>query len=410
MAHLLLIAEVFITPSQPGGLRHYEFAQHLLHNGHSVTVVAGNVSYQTGQTQVALGRKGLVKEQCVDGITVLWTYVYPALHRSFVWRVICFLSFMLASLIPALRAKHVDVVMGTSPPIFQTLSAWLVASVRRRPFLLEVRDLWPEFAIDMGVLKNPVLIRLARWLEKFMYARASHILVNSPAYRDYLIEAGIPADKITLIPNGVNPAPFDPNDDGAEVRKALDLVGKFVVTYTGALGMANDIGSILHAADCLRDDPTVHFLLVGDGRERPNLEALARELDLQNVTFTGSRPREAIPSILAASDACIATLQPIPMFTTTYPNKVFDYMAAGRPTILAIDGVIRQVVELAKGGVVVPPGDSAAIAEAIVSLKENRAQANALGKAARDYVVTHFHRETQAAEFRALIERLAQTR
>jgi hypothetical protein len=181
MSHLLLISEVFITPSQPGGLRHYEFAQHLLRNGHSVTVVAGDVSYQTGQTQLALGRKGLVKEQCLDGIKVLWTFVIPALHRSFVWRIICFLSFMFTSLVPALRTRHVDVVMGTSPPIFQTLSAWFVASVRRRPFLLEVRDLWPEFAIDMGVLKNPVLIMLARRLEKFVYARASHILVNSPA-------------------------------------------------------------------------------------------------------------------------------------------------------------------------------------------------------------------------------------
>src|SRR5690606_4284270 len=145
-------------------------------------------------------RPGLVVEQTIDGVRILRTYILPALHRSFVWRVIAFISFMFTSVWAALRAGQVDVVMGTTPPIFQAVSAWVVATLRRRPFLLEVRDLWPEFAIDMGVLKNPILIALSRWLERFLYARATHIVVNSPAYQEYLRDKHVPKSKISFIP------------------------------------------------------------------------------------------------------------------------------------------------------------------------------------------------------------------
>jgi glycosyltransferase involved in cell wall biosynthesis len=286
----------------------------------------------------------------------------------------------------------------------------VVAALRRKPFLLEVRDLWPEFAIDMGVLTNRTLIRLSRWLERFLYARATHIIVNSPAYRDYLLGKGLPAEKITVIPNGVDCGMFSPDDDGGAVRAELGLADKFVVTYAGALGIANDIGTILGAAERLRGDAAVQFLLVGDGKERANLEARAKQLGLTNVTFTGPRPKTAIPAVLAASDACVATLQNIPMFRTTYPNKVFDYMAAGRPTLLAIDGVIRDVVEAAQGGLFVAPGDADALAEAVRALSLDRERARAMGRAARAYVESHFDRQQQADQFIALVEHMTERR
>ena len=338
---------------------------------------------------------------------VLRAYIYPSLHRSFFWRVVSFISFMLASVKTAFRAGKVDVVMGTSPPIFQAVSAWAVACVRRRPFLLEIRDLWPEFAVDMGVLKNPALIGLSRWLERFLYARATHILVNSPAYRDYLIDKGIPAAKISFIPNGVDPDMFDPDIKGERIRQEFNLTGKFVVTYAGALGIANDIQTILRAAHRLRENSAIHFLIVGAGKEGGNLERLARELGLTNVTFAGSRPKSEMAEILAASDACVATLKNIQMFSMTYPNKIFDYMAAARPTILAIDGVIRDVVESAKGGIFVPPGDDAKLAEAARYLCEDRERAERMGRAARAFVVEHFNRHQQAADFVRLMRELA---
>ncbi len=403
---LLLIHQAFVSPKEAGGTRHYEFAQRLLGEGHGFTIVASTLSYLTGQAAAA--GKGVVREEDVDGVRVLRAYTYPALHRSFVWRVVSFLSFMLTSVWAGLRAGPVDVVMGTSPPIFQAVSAWLVAALRRRPFLLEIRDLWPEFAVDMGVLTNPGLIKLSRGLERFLYNRATHLLVNSPAYRDYLLDKGIPEQKISFIPNGVDPTMFDPEGTGADIRQVYGLEGKFVVTYAGALGLANDIGTVLQAAEKLQGTASkVHIMLVGDGKERQNLERMAQELALANVTFTGSQPKEEMKRFLAASDAGLATLQDIPMFRTTYPNKVFDYMAAGRPTVLGIDGVIREVVEAAEGGVFVPPGNADALAAALADLSKRPEEARRMGAAARRYVAAHFNRHEHAQAFSQLVQSLA---
>jgi glycosyltransferase involved in cell wall biosynthesis len=402
--HVLLIHQAFVSPDEPGGTRHYELACHLVQTGHQCTIIASDLSYLTGHR--TLTQQGLITQQDIQGIRVLRAYTYPTMHRSFVWRVISFLSFMLTAVWAALQAGPVDLIVGTSPPIFQAVSAWLVATLRRRPFLLEIRDLWPEFAIDLGVLKNPVLITLSRWLERFLYARARHILVNSPAYADYLIKKGIPETKVSLIPNGVDVDLFDPHADGRHIRDEFVLQDKFIVTYAGALGLANDIDTILRAASRLRHEPAIHFLLVGDGKERHNLEKQAHTLALPNVTFTGPRPKAHIPDILAASNACTATLKDIPMFRTTYPNKVFDYMAAGRPTILAIDGVIRQVVEAAEGGIFVPPGDDAALAAAVQRLYQDHQQGQTMGTTARAYVVKHFDRHRQAVQFVELLQQL----
>lgn len=401
--HILLIHQAFASPNEPGGTRHYELAQKLIHQGHRFTIVASDRSYLTGERPVAETPATAVS---ANAVRVLRAYTYPSLHRSFFWRVVAFFSFMMTSVKTALGAGEVDLVMGTSPPIFQAISAWLVARIRRRPFLLEIRDLWPEFAIDMGVLRNRLLIGLSRWLERFLYARATHLMVNSPAYRDYLIDKGVAAEKITLIANGVDPTMFNPDARGEQTRAALGLNGQFVITYAGALGMANDIQTILYAADRLRHEPRIHFLMVGDGKERAPLEALAARLQLENVMFAGSRPKSEMAEILAASDVCVATLKNIPMFRTTYPNKVFDYMAAGRPVVLAIDGVIREVVETAQAGIYVMPGDPQALAAAVRYLLDHEEEKNSMSRRGRVYVEQHFNRAEQSRQFSELLETL----
>jgi glycosyltransferase involved in cell wall biosynthesis len=402
MKHILLIHQAFVSPRQSGGTRHYEFARILVSDGNSkFTIVASTLSYHTGQEVQPEDDNDLEQE-----INIIRAYTLPVTHRSFVWRVIAFFSFMISSVWASRKAKDVDLVMGTTPPIFQSVSAWFISFVRRKPFLLEVRDLWPEFAIDMGVLTNPLLIRLSRLLESFLYNRANHILVNSPAYRDYMLNRGIPEDKVTLIPNGVDSQMFDLAADGIPIRRQYGLQNKFVIAYTGALGLANDIGTILQTAQRLQDKPQIHFLLVGDGKERANLEAIAEEYNLKNVTFTGALQKADIPDILAASDVCIATLMNIPMFKTTYPNKVFDYMAAGKPTLLGIDGVIRDVVEAAGGGIFIPPGDDEAMASAILQLYKDRSRSAEMGRSAREYVETYFDRHKHADQFAELLEKV----
>ncbi|WP_397569480.1 glycosyltransferase family 4 protein [Schlesneria sp. T3-172] len=399
--HVLLIHQAFVSPDDAGGTRHYELARRLVDGGHEFSIVASDLSYLSGKKCASDERV-----QNFDGVKVQRAWTYAALHRSFVWRIVSFLSFMVSSVWTALKVKNVDLVIGTSPPIFQAVSAWVISVVKWKPFLLEIRDLWPEFAVDMGVLKNPVLIWMARKLERFLYARANHLLVNSPAYRDYLIGLGIPEAKISFIANGVDPDMFHVKKTTGGLREEFSLADKYIVTYAGAMGMANNLEVVLEAAKLVEDLPEVHFLMVGDGKDRAKLEELAAQMHVKNVTFTGSRPKSQMPDILAESDACLAVLRDIPMFRTTYPNKVFDYMAASRPVLLAIDGVIRQVIEAANGGIPVPPGNPQAMADAVRKLYSDRPGSEQMGRSARDYVIKFFDRNQQASQFGELVQQI----
>ena len=398
--HILLIHQAFAALDEPGGTRHHELARHLVQRGHRVTIIASPVSYLTGTTRIGCLRW---VERRSDGpdITILRAYTYPALHRSFAHRIFSFLSFMLSSFLIGLGVRSVDLVWGTSPPIFQGITAWLLSRLKRASFLFEVRDLWPAFAVAVGVLHSPLLIRLSEWLERFLYRRAKVVVVNSPGYIDHVRQRG--ARRVELVPNGAETAMFDPSATGQVFRQQHNLQDKFIVLYAGAHGMSNDLGVMLQAAKLLKDQPEIAFALLGDGKEKVNLIARAQELNLSNVHFLPPISKTTMPDALAAANACLAILKPVELYKTTYPNKVFDYMAAGRPVVLAIDGVIRQVIDEASAGIPVPPGDPEAIAAAIHQLYLHPELGRAMGLRARSYVETHFDRALLADRLADLI-------
>jgi glycosyltransferase involved in cell wall biosynthesis len=404
--NILVVHQAFAALDEPGGTRHHELARFLAARGHRVTIIASPVSYLTGATRT--GRTPWVTRQegahLGEGITVLRAYTYPALHKSFVHRVFSFLSFMVSSFIIGLGVRGVDLVWGTSPPIFQGATAWALARLKRVPFLFEVRDLWPAFAVAVGVLKQPLLIRASEWLERFLYRGADQVMVNSPGFQVHVKARG--AGNIALIPNGADMAMFDPGADGAAFRREHGLADKFVALYAGAHGLSNDLGILLQAADRLRDREDLAIVLLGAGKEKAALQAQAQELQLKNVHFLPPVPKKDMPQALAAADACIAILKPIPLYATVYPNKVFDYMAAGRAVALAIDGVIREVVEAAAGGVFVPPGDPAALAETLADLADDPPRARAMGLNGRRYLEVHFDRAALAGELGELVEKM----
>lgn len=402
---ILLINQSFVPPDEPGHTRHFEMAQYLRDCGHDMVIVASDSNYQTGLRTVK--RKGLFVAQNIEGIQVLRAYSAQTLHLSYFGRLISFISFMFSSVWAALQVKDVDLIMGTTPPIFQAVSAWFVALLRRKPFLLEVRDLWPEFAVSMGVIKNPVVIWLAHWLEKFLYARATHILVNSPAYKEYIVSKGVPSQKISFIAYGTDIHMFNPEIDGSSVRERLGLQDKFMVLYAGAMGQAHDLYTVLRAARRLKEESHIQFVFFGAGKERANLEAEAQRLGLKNALFAGICPKKEMPAVIAAADVCLAILQNILMFRTTYPNKVFDYMASARPTVLVIDGVVREVIEASKGGVFVEPGNDESLAGTILALSKDPQRVQQMGKNARDYLVKHLDRRDKLAETLALLQTLA---
>lgn len=404
--HILLIHQAFAALDEPGGTRHHELARFLVSKGHRVTVIASPVSYLTG-TKPPSGSPhfsqtwGEKKGEQEMGVRVIRAYTYNALHKSFVHRVFAFISFMVSSFFAGLGVQNVDVVWGTSPPIFQGWTAWMLARLKGAKFLFEVRDLWPDFAIAVGVLKNPLLINMSLWLERFLYSRADQVMVNSPGYVEHVSSRG--AQRVELIPNGADPGMFHPLDMGSQFRASNHLQNRFVVLYAGAHGISNDLEVVLESARLLARRLDIHFVLLGDGKEKANLQARARQLGVRNVTFLPPVAKSAMGAALAGADACLAILKPLEAYKTTYPNKVFDYMAAGRPVILAIDGVIRQVVEAAGCGLFCEPGNAQALADAVLELAADRDAALRRGLSGRAYLEEHFSREVMAGKLEMLL-------
>lgn len=404
--HILLIHQAFARVDEPGGTRHHEFARHLARAGHQVTVLASPVSYLTG-TETQPERQGRVETDDL-GVRIIRCPAYGGWHRSFLHRVLSFISFSVSTLWQGLKLDRPDVVWGTSPPLFQAGSAWLVARIKRARFLLEIRDLWPRFAVEVGVLRWPLLIRLSEWLEGFLYRSADLLVVNSPGFVSHVTERG--GERAVVIPNGVDLSMFSRQREGADLRTRAGIPeGDFVVIYAGAHGLSNDLGVALRAADQLRDQPEIQIVFLGDGKEKTPLRQSAARLQLENVRFLPAVPKSEMATMLAGADAGLAILKPLKGYKTTYPNKVFDYMAAGLPVILAIDGVIREVVEQAGAGVFVPPGDPQQLGDAIRDLAERRTEAAAMGNRGRGYVAQHFARERLAAELEAQLIKLVQS-
>lgn len=412
--HILLIHQVFVRPEDPGGTRHYDFARYLTEKGHRVTVLAGTRSYLTGEPLPADRR-----ERPFPGLEIVRCGVAAGERRGFAWRTIGYFSFMFSSLWAGLRTADVDVLWGTSPPIFQGWTAWLLARLKGKRWVLEVRDLWPDFAVQVGALRSRRLIALSEWLERFLYRHSDQIVVNSPGFVEHLRGAGVGGKEILIVPNGVDlerarPVSRGQGDvkatsarggipPGSLLREPHRLEGQFIALYAGAHGMANDLEQLVHAASTLKQDPRITLVLLGDGPQKAALQRQARAEGLKNLIFLPPVEEARVPALLMEADCGIAVLKAIPMFTTPYPNKVFDYMAAELPVVLAIDGAIRQVVEEAGAGIYVTPGHGAEIGQAIQRLADDRERAREMGRNGRRYVGVHFDRRELAGKMEGIL-------
>ncbi len=403
--HILFIHQFLATPNEAGGTRQFELAQHLIKKGHKITFICSTITYLTGKP-LSRQKGRLFVRETIEGINIIRTYTFPGLQESFKKRIFGFLSFMVSSVIGGLSVRKTDVVLASSPQIFVGISGYLLSKIKRVPFLFEIRDLWPKFAIDIGVLKNPLYIRLSLLLEKIIYKKSDYFIINSPGFYDHLEKSGIERKKIFLIPNGVDTKYFKPSDKQNWVRKEIGLYEDFVVLYSGAFGLANSLDTVIESARYLRHQPDIKIMFVGDGKEKRNLVQLRDKYKLNNVIFVDAQPKRKMPDFCNAADVCLAILKKLASFKTTYPNKIFDYMACGRPTILAIDGVAREVLEKAHAGEFVEPENSQHLASTILKFYNNRALIQKYGINARRYVVDHFDREKIAENFNRVLKKI----
>jgi glycosyltransferase involved in cell wall biosynthesis len=388
---VLLLTHYFPPEVGAPQTRLLELAGALSERGHEVTVVTGFPNYPDGVIQPAYRGRRFQFERLGE-LRVVRTAVYPAPNRGVGRRLLNHLSFALSSLLGAARAGGADVVIVETPPLFIAASGVAVAGLKRAPLLLNVADLWPDAAIQFGALRHPPVIRAARALERFVYRHADVIAVPTPGLERTLRERGYRAEQLLVVPHGVDAERFPVDRDSRPVP------GR--VVYCGTIGMGHAVGTLIDAALMLEQADAGHeFLIVGDGAERAELEARVRRLGLRNVTFAGRLPRTQLPEVLASADVAVATQRDLPLLADALSTKVLEYMAAARPVVVAAAGWTAEVVTRAEAGVVCPPEQPAALAEALARVTADPGRARLMGLNGRRYVEANLTR-------RVAVERL----
>lgn len=402
--NILLIHQFYLEKDDPGGSRFNEMTKVWVKEGHQVTVIAGMVNYVTGKVPAKYHRKKYNLTHYQESLSVLRCYVSPDYNANFLGRLFAYFSFAwygFWGVILKLRSQKFDVIVATSPPLFVGGLAILVSWVKSVPYLFEVRDLWPESAIETGVLKNRLIIKISFWVESLIYRRAFAINVLTPAFKTKLIDnKKVPSGKILFIPNAADFSLSDSlleNPNSASLREKLGWKNRFVVTYVGAHGVANHLIQILNAASLA--DPSVLFVLIGDGMQKPDLKKIAMDRKLSNVQFIDSVPKQEVFQFILASDVGLSVLKKIETFKTIYSNKTFDYMACKKPILIAIDGVSRALMETAKCGLYAEPENAEELVRQINFLEANPTICNQMGENGYRFAKQHFDRNVLAKQY-----------
>jgi colanic acid biosynthesis glycosyl transferase WcaI len=402
---ILFLTHYFPPEVNAPANRTHEHARQWVRDGHDVTVITGVPNHPRGEVFPGY-RNRLIQEERIDGIRVIrtWTYVTP--NEGFLKRTLNYVLFSLAAVLASARAERPDVVVATSPQFFVGIAGAVVARLRRRPFVLEVRDLWPDSIVQLGQLRNPRLIRFLEWIETRLYRSAGGIVVNTRAFVDHIAGRGIPRDRIELVYNGIDPAMFSPRPPDRELLARHGLEGRWLVAYIGTLGLAHGLTTMLEAAERLRDEREFVFLFIGDGADRAHLEADARRRGLDNVRFLGLLPRQEIPAWISSIDCLLVLLRDLPVFETVIPSKIFEFCAQERPVVLAARGEIRRLVQEAKAGFVVDPENAEQLAAMLRHVREHPDEAAARARAGREWVEESFQRDCLARQMASFLERI----
>jgi glycosyltransferase involved in cell wall biosynthesis len=400
--NVLYLHQFFVTPEEPGSSRSYAMVRHLVESGHRVTLIAGAKNYYSDRPSGRSGGRWITREER-DGLTILRVGIFFPYQKTLWIRFITFLNFMVLAFVAGLRTGAADVVFATSPPLTVGLPGWLLSVWKRAAFVFEVRDLWPETAVTIGLLRNRLVIHLATAFEELFYRRAARIICLTRGILERLRSRGVPEEKLALVSHGADVEFIQPGDRRNSFRRELGLEDQFIAVYAGAFGMANGLELVLEAADLLRTEPDVVFVLVGNGNAEAGLRAEAKRRALPNVVFTGLRPKSEIPGVLAAGDAGLMILRPNLLVGTACPNKFFDYLAAGRPVLINFSGEARELVERAGAGLYIRDSRADALADAVRYLRDNPAEREAMGCRARRLAVEEYARPRQTARFEQVL-------
>jgi len=395
---ILFLTENFPPEVNAIASRVHERAVYWVRDGHSVTVISSFPNFPQGKLYPGYRQK-LWQVEYKDGIRVVRVPTFIARNQGVALRTLDFLSFMLSSAIVSIFVARPDVVVATSPQFFCAVGGWFASLVKRRPFVLEIADLWPASITAVGALRPGRLIRLMERLELFLYRRSAAVVALTRAFKRNLVRRGVGSEKVYVIRNGVDLQRFGPRAKDVTLAKQLGLDSKFVVGYLGTHGMAHDLESVLAAARRLANVPEVFFLFVGAGAAKSALLARTAADEISNVVFVDPQPKEAMPSYWSLCDVALVHLKNEPTFAEVIPSKIFEAMGMGIPILLVSPaGEASEIVEQEQCGAWVPAGNSIALAERIRALVSGRDALDGFRKRCLQSAPNHT-RQVQASSF-----------
>jgi len=385
-----------------------DLAIHLADTGEEVTVVTSMPHY--GRKDIPPEYRGrLLHREDFRGVNLWRTFVYVPPNPKGFYRSINYLSYNFMSIIGGLLALRPDVILCVNPPITVGFSGWIVRLARRAPMVYNIQDIWPDCIVIIGQLRNPLLIRIFKYLEKLIYRVSARVTVLSDGMKQNLIHKGVAADKIAVLPNWVDTEAIRPVPKQNQFRKTHQLNGRFAVMFAGNIGFNSMLHNVLEAAQLLQQDPQILFLIVGEGNAKKGLLQQAASMGLANVRFLPTQPKEILPQLLGAADLSLVTLNRH-LGTMNVPSKTFPIMASARPVLAAVpeDSEIARLVHACECGIRVPPEDPQSLAQAIRRLARNPGLLDRLGANGRKYVVSHYDRRMLIMRHHRLLQQVAQ--
>jgi colanic acid biosynthesis glycosyl transferase WcaI len=405
---ILYVSQYFPPEMGAPAARAAELSRYWARMGHEATVLTGFPNHPTGvvPAQWRARFRRLFCAETVNDVRVVRTWLWPLPNRKAHERVRNYVSFCVSAAFTGLTLQKPDVLIATSPQLLCALAGWWIAFWKRVPFVFEVRDLWPESLAAVGAgNENTFLHRTLGFIAGFLYRRADRIVVVSPAFQDRLVRHWeVPPERISVVENGVETDLFYSDPAATEMRKQLNLEGRFLICYIGTMGNAHGLETLIAAAEELQTAlPNATFLLIGEGAEKGKIVELAAQRGLANIRFLGEQPREQIPTYISTADLCLVLLKKTELFKTVIPTKLLEYMACERPVVAAVDGQTRQIVEQAGAGVFVEPENSVALVNAIIDMAANPERRRQMGINGRRYIVKNLSREKTARDYIAVL-------
>ena len=405
----VLVLSHFFTPEPIP--KTFELATALRERGHGVGVVTGFPNYPSGHLYPGY-KLALVRREEIAGVPVVRCFEFPYHGRRVLGRLLNYASTMLSTPVGSLFAPRADVIYAWHPPLTIGLAAWLIARLRRIPFVYDVQDIWPESALLSGLLREGWLVSVMFMLERFIYKRAAHILVVTDGARRNLIGKGVAPEKITVMPHWIDTTLFaEPSAETVElVRRQHDWERDFVILFAGNLGLVQGLDTVVRAAQLVPADSSIRFVLVGDGADRERLQEMAAQAGLpaRRLQFIDRQPVERINSFLAAADALLVHLKKSELSHYVIPTKTLAYMATGRPIMMAMEGAAAELVQAAGAGIAIAPGEPDRLAAEALALSQlSSAAREAMGQRGRAYLDAHLSKERVIPQYEEMLARVA---